>query len=324
MGCNNSGGCQCGECSDITLLTPADGLDATGFAGGFSAFYTFSTATSSTPATGIANFDNANVSAATILYVNITDRNGAGMTTFLSEMGTSTNTTKANLRVFADEDYRNFCDYNVTAYTLVGSVARLSITPVAQSTNSPFANTDKIVITYSQTGNKGTNGTDGTDGTVVLYNDNTPSPTGSGDTGGLWVTQSGKTFTVTAGELANDGDAINISFVASNFDVNYATDGETNQARFHFDNNSVTFDIDHTFTSHLEYLKVDVLISRITSTTGQALITKITGTGFQSTWVGHYPLTGIDWTLTTLVSMLANTTIDKVDTFNFIVTKLSV
>lgn len=315
--------CNCGsceECDSLTLLIPADGQDgAQGVYGGNSAEFIFDTSNVLTPAAGHIRADNANLSAATVISVayDSVDTTGSAMTIWLSQIYSSTNANKATVRLFSLTDSSKFIEFTVTSgFTGVG--CELTGTTTAVSTNSPFADGEHIVISYSIAGDAGTNGAAGTNGTTVLSNSNTT--VNSGNTASSWVTQ--KTYQVLAAELDVNGDIVQASSQAVNSDASYATDSAVNQFRVQIINNAVTTTaITHVFSSYLEQARIDVNINRITNTTAQLIVTNTVGGVV--TYIGQASVAGIDFTLVTDINVQANTTVSQVGVLNLLVTKFN-
>lgn len=320
MGCNCSGSCGC-DCGDLTLLIPPDGQTGlSGDFGGNSAPYLFSTATTATPAATYLNFNSTNLSTATILYVNKLDRDSEDLSNWIAQIGASTNTNKALLRVFEEHSNENFADFRVTGTSLAGNVYSITVVSLSLSQNSPFANNDNVVLTYAQSGDAGTNGSAGQAGTTILYNNNVTA--NSGSNGGTFTTQAAKTYTILANELDANGDMVSLSSDAVNYDLTYNTSVAVNKFRIQITNNAVVYTQEYVFQSHNEQARIEVRMNRISNTTARMIVTIFAGALVN--YLGTADMAGIDFTTSTVANVQASTTSAEVNTLNFVVVKYNI
>ena len=136
-----------------------DGIDG----GAITIRYTFDTTTTDAdPGAGKLRLDNATQDSATKIYADLTDALGSDWTTVLDTFDDSTNTTKGSIRLVKSGDAATFLAFNVTALTSAVGYRKITVTNIASSASSPFANGDTILLCFDRAGDKGTDGADGT------------------------------------------------------------------------------------------------------------------------------------------------------------------
>lgn len=125
--------------------------------GAYALPYTFS---NNSVSNGVANvvafFPNgATAAAATSVQVDMTTA-GQGVTSLIQSMVTSTSVVKGTIRLVKAGDTSKWATFNVTSYTQSsGTYGTFGVTPVAQSSASPFAANDSLVLQFQRTGDKG-------------------------------------------------------------------------------------------------------------------------------------------------------------------------
>lgn len=140
--------------------------------GGNSDDFIFTTSTSGDPTTGKLGIDNANISAAIQINISKIDASGLDVSNWISQCAASTSTTKSLLRIFRNDSSKAFYRVlsivdNITFYTI-------NVAFIVATNNSPFADGDKVVFTFSNTGDDGANGADGS---RIILNSHNPAPT---------------------------------------------------------------------------------------------------------------------------------------------------
>lgn len=148
--------------------TQTDGLrwgtvTASGVFGGAVAIpYTFSTTTTnSDPGSGNLRLNNATQTSATAIYADLLDALATDWTAVLDIFDDSTSTIKGMIRLVKADDISKWLIFDVTALVSPSGYREITVTNVAGSTASPFANADSIVLCFTPTGDKGTAGVSG-------------------------------------------------------------------------------------------------------------------------------------------------------------------
>jgi len=169
------------------------------------------TTTDADPGSGKFRFNNTNQNTATELYIDDLDDAGTNIETWIQGFSLSTSVaTKGLLYIREEQVPNNFLAFKVTAVSNETGYTKLTVSNVASSATSPFANTDKLLVAYSLTGDKGDAGDitgpvsstdnaiarwDGTSGnliqdsSVLIADDGTLSATQSVDSGVTFLTQ---------------------------------------------------------------------------------------------------------------------------------------
>lgn len=120
---------------------------------GLSMVYTFSsTTTAADPGSGVLRLNNATQASATAAYVDLVDANGVTMTTLIDTFDDSTSVHKGFLRLQHAEDLTKWLIFNVTAVTSPSGYKTITLTPAASSATNPFANGDRLVVSFTRTG----------------------------------------------------------------------------------------------------------------------------------------------------------------------------
>ena len=295
----------CNSCDELTIpqgdtgSAGAAGRDAV--FGGFSTEYNFHTTTALNPAATYLSFNNANLTAATVITANILNADSVNMTAFLALLGTSTATNKALVRVFKEFDSSQFVTYRVTAYALIGTIGNIAVTYVSGSGASPFALNDDVVFSFSMSGD---NGVDGTDGTSILQQYAIDEVVG--DTSSAWVFP--LAFTIQANTMDNDGDMVEVMTEGINDDAAYATDGEICRLGLRISQGAQQVFKAWTFTNYQEYISIKIQLIRTSSTTARATTWIFNQSGNPS-FVYINDVTGLDFTLNIDVEPAAYTSV---------------
>ena len=197
-GCAN----ECGNSSLITIPTGDTGTPgatgAQGLFGGFSGEWLFSTSTAISPASPFLRLNNATPSSVTAIYVSDTNADSIDYDAFLDSL--SNNSKYGYIRIFKKSDSTKFCTYQITAVVDNGTDHTLTVTYI--SSNSTFAASDALVLTFSPAG---------TDGFTVLHNDTTQATTANAAMAVLM------SYTLPVNTLATNGSALQLTAV---FDTN--------------------------------------------------------------------------------------------------------
>lgn len=127
------------------------------------------------PGSGKFRFNNTNQNTATELYIDDLDDAGTNIETWIQGFSLSTSVvTKGLLYIREEQAPNNFLAFKVTAVSNETGYTKLTVSNVASSATSPFANTDKLLVAYSLTGDKGDAGSltgpgSSTDNAVVRF-----------------------------------------------------------------------------------------------------------------------------------------------------------
>jgi len=133
------------------------------------------TTTDADPGSGKFRFNNTNQNTATELYIDDLDDAGTNIETWIQGFSLSTSVaTKGLLYIREEQVPNNFLAFKVTAVSNETGYTKLTVSNVASSATSPFANTDKLLVAYSLTGDKGDAGSltgpgSSTDNAVVRF-----------------------------------------------------------------------------------------------------------------------------------------------------------
>lgn len=212
MGCN----CKCtGATSSKGNKGDAGATGSQGEFGGFSGSWLFSTSTAVTPAATFLRLNNATPSAVTAIYVSDTNSDSVDYDAFLDSF--SNNSKFGYIRIFKETDNTKFCTYQVTAVTDNGADHTLAVTYI--SSNSTFAASDPLVLTFSPSG--------GTASSVLSNNTTDVATSGAG-------TDALMSYVIPANTLKTNDDVIEIeaSYVASDVTQNKNISFSLNGANF--------------------------------------------------------------------------------------------
>lgn len=138
-----------------------------GINGGITVPYTFSTITTdSDPGWGFLRLNNPSQKNSTALLASVVDSLGVGQGGVLDSFTGSSSTVKGQMRLQKVGDITKYLVLNVTARSGLGVYRNFTVAGVAQSTQSPFADGDAILLTFTRTGDAGTAGVTGPTGPV--------------------------------------------------------------------------------------------------------------------------------------------------------------
>lgn len=152
--------------------------------------FKWSTSTAaSDPGAGYLRLNNATFASATAAYIDLTNSNGSDVTAMLDLMGTSTNPTKALLRLTKLSDTTKWLLFSVTALASPGGYKTATIAYV--SGTATFAADDDIQLEIAIVGDKGNTGAAGTNG----VNATTSPAYGDGSDGNVTISAGTTTLT---------------------------------------------------------------------------------------------------------------------------------
>lgn len=185
---------MCIDCSDVTIpVGPTGATGAQGVFGGFSGEWVFSTSTSTGPSATQLRLNNATPSSATAIYVSDTNTDSIDYDSFLDSI--SNNSKYGYIRIFKKSDSTKFCTYQVTGVTDNGTDHTITVTHIAS--NSTFAASDAVVLTFSPAGG----------GIVVLENDLVATGTANAAMAVLMD------YTLVANQLYTNGDVVEVTAI---------------------------------------------------------------------------------------------------------------
>lgn len=161
--------------------------------------YTFSTTTTDAdPGAGYLRLDNATQTSATTIRADLAGSDGADWTNVLATFDDSTSTVKGYLLLQKLADASKWLLFSLASMASPAGYRNFTVTNVAGSAASPFANGDAIVMKFHRTGDKGDTGATGPSGAMSVTRSERTSNTilGTADTGTFIDITSG-TFTQT-------------------------------------------------------------------------------------------------------------------------------
>ena len=121
--------------------------------------YTFSTATTvADPGTGTLRLNQATQNTATAVLADLSDANSIDVTNVLALFDDSTSTVKGFLRIVKLGDATDWLLFSVASMSSPSGYRNITVTNVASSAASPFADGDDILIEFARTGDKGETG----------------------------------------------------------------------------------------------------------------------------------------------------------------------
>ena len=134
--------------------------------GGASFEYTYLTnTTDSDPGAGSLKFNNANLTSATILYIDDTDGGSSNtdIQPFLRTIDDSTSTIKGHVKVSTKTNPDEFVLYTIASLTEATGYFKVTVAYVSGSVTS-FTNSSDVSITFARTGDAGSTGAQGNQG----------------------------------------------------------------------------------------------------------------------------------------------------------------
>ena len=153
--------------------------------GGITLDYTFDDDTSQTdPGAGKLKFNNASLSAATVLSIDDVNDNATDVQAFLRTIDDSTSTIKGHFRISNKSDSSDFALFTISSISEESGFFDVQCAYVSGSANS-FSDGEDVIITFARTGDVGDQGPTGPTGPTGLTGAvGATGPTGAtGDTG---------------------------------------------------------------------------------------------------------------------------------------------
>lgn len=127
------------------------------------------------PGAGNWRLNSATQNAATYVYADLADANGADMTAIIEAMDDSTSSTKGWLRFSVNGDRTKWLLAKITGAVVTATGYRkIPITMIASSATSPIADNAEITVAFTPNGDKGDLGSFSNDGSLVTVS-GTPS-----------------------------------------------------------------------------------------------------------------------------------------------------
>lgn len=119
--------------------------------------YVFSTTiTDADPGAGTLRLSNATQNLSTILRADLLDSGGVDLTTLIDSLDDSTSTIKGTLRIaHRDTPSTKFITFSLMSIASPAGYRNVTVTPLASSSASPFANLDPVVLSFIRNGNAG-------------------------------------------------------------------------------------------------------------------------------------------------------------------------
>jgi hypothetical protein len=147
--------------SELTAFQAALTSIAAGTA--FAIPYTFSTTTTdSDPGAGFLRLSSATQNASTVIRADLAGADGSTWTSVIDTFDDSTSAIKGQILLVKLGDATKWLAFNVTALASPSGYKNLTVTNVASSAASPFANNDSLVMKFTRNGDKGDTGPTGT------------------------------------------------------------------------------------------------------------------------------------------------------------------
>lgn len=109
--------------------------------------------TDSDPGAGRIKFDNSTQNSATTFYVNLQDARGVDITNALDYLDNSTNPAKGQISLTKIGDSSKTAIFEITAVTSASGYRKLTVSNIASSSSSPFANGDAVLFQFTLSGN---------------------------------------------------------------------------------------------------------------------------------------------------------------------------
>lgn len=146
-----------GEAITVTFSRAGDQGDP-----GTSLRYAWDTGTSDAdPGAGRLRADNADLTAATTLFIDDAELGGTDVAAQVATWDDSTSTVKGTITIRGKADPTDFVTYSLSALTDAAGYTKLTVAHVAGSATAPFADDDEVYISFVAKGDKGDTGQDG-------------------------------------------------------------------------------------------------------------------------------------------------------------------
>lgn len=121
--------------------------------------WTFSTTTTDAdPGDGFLRFDQATQNTTAMIYADLLDVYGTTLTDLLDALDESTSTVKGWLLIRQRNDRTKWLMFRLTAVTTASGYRKLTVSWIAGSAASPFADGALVSMHFAQTGDKGDTG----------------------------------------------------------------------------------------------------------------------------------------------------------------------
>lgn len=172
------------------------------YGGAISIPYTFSTTTTDAdPGNGLLRLGSATQNTATVIRADLLNSDGATVTAILDTFTTPTSTVKGFIRLVHRYDPTKWIDWSISAVASPTGYRNITVSVLASSAASPFANADPVLLAYDRTGDKGDTGATGATGAT-----GGTGPTGpAGATGATGATGAASTVTGPTGAGGGGG-----------------------------------------------------------------------------------------------------------------------
>lgn len=188
--------------------SPGGATGATGatgaHAGAIAIHYTFSTTTTdSDPGSGNLRISDATQNAGSQIFADLVDSFTVDWTGALDEMDVSTNAIRGYLRLVKRDDLSKWILWRLTGVTTATGYRKLSVETVSSSAASPFANSDAVVLHFTQSGNSAAE-IDSVEFAEVI------TQTSHGFSGGEWVRFNGTLYVEALADSLVDSEAVGL------------------------------------------------------------------------------------------------------------------
>lgn len=246
---------SCIDCEDNTLPQGKNGLN--GLFGGFSGKFKFNNTLSDVGINSTQlRFNNNTSNAITEIYISNLNSDLIDYTLFLDSFNNSGN--YGYIKIFKEFDSTKFWIGKITNIVNNGSYHTLTVSYIFTNSTTiltnTFVNSEDLIITFTPMGAQGAIGVNGNSGTTVLYNDFSNVSNNTLTNGTL------KLITVSANQLSNNGDYLELSAV---FSANpYQVAGKN----FNININGILVTSVFTISSAINITKYVLKIHRKTST----------------------------------------------------------
>lgn len=138
----------------------ASGLNAIAAGGAYAIPYTFSTTTTDAdPGAGILRLGSATQNASTVIRLDLTGSDGSTWTDVIDTFDDSASAVKGHIMLQKLGDGTKWLFFSVSALASPSGYKNITVTPMASSAASPFANGDALILKFQRTGDVGTAGT---------------------------------------------------------------------------------------------------------------------------------------------------------------------
>ena len=153
--------------SGPTGPTGAQGVQGNdGNFGGASFDFTFDTSvTNSDPGPGKLKFNNASINLATIMQIDDLDDTSSDIQEYLRGINNSSAAIKGHFRLSKKSNLSVFGLFTITSISEELGFFNIACSFVSGSSNTPFVNSEDILITFARTGIQGAQGAQGAQGT---------------------------------------------------------------------------------------------------------------------------------------------------------------